>query len=701
MKTLFTSAQVLKAVSITYRQLSYWELKGIVKPTYQKLGCRNFKRYTQQDIDTLKTVKRLLDQGYSLPATDTLKEISKREEAEKALGESKEKYRSLIENIPDVIWTGDNKGNTTFISPNIEEIYGYTPEEMYKAGERLWFGRIHPDDLKRVKEAYGVLFEGGEKFDIEYRIMRKDGEWLWLHDRSVATYEKDGIRYADGIFSDITERKKVKEALAKSEERFRTLTESTSDWIWEIDRKSVYTYASPKVEELLGYKSEEVVGRTPFNLMPPQEAQRVAAEFGAIVESKRPFARLENINQHKDGRLVVLETSGVPVFDAAGNFRGYRGIDRDISERKKAEEKKEKLNHELSERIKELRCLYGLFKFIEKPDISLEKVFQEMVKLLPSGWQYPDITCARIVFKDKEFKTNEFKVSNWRQSANINMHGRKAGFIEVHYLEEKPRSYEGPFLKEERDLIEAIAQRLGRVAERKRTERESALCFEIFRVFRQYKSLKDICERIIFLIREYLNCDAVALRLKEEDDYPYFVNDSFPQEFIESENYLCIHDQKGNCLKDSRGRSILACMCGIIINAEFNLDKPFFTKGGSFWTNSTTALLASTTAEDRGATTRNLCNQYGYESVALIPVKSKRDNIGLIHIVDKRQNFFSSDSVNFLEELGCLIGMITEHEWIEKILLESENECQKFLKDSGRKVAKFIRLSQDKNENLD
>jgi PAS domain S-box-containing protein len=143
----------------------------------------------------------------------------------------------------------------------------------------------------------------------------------------------------------------VEDALRASEERFRTLTESTSDWVWEVDVDGVYTYASPKVKDLLGYEPEAVIGKTPFDLMPPEEAKRIAEEFRAIVDSQRPFARLENTNLHKDGRLVVLDTSGEPFFDADGRLCGYRGIDRDITERKKLDQLKDEfislVSHEL------------------------------------------------------------------------------------------------------------------------------------------------------------------------------------------------------------------------------------------------------------------------------------------------------------------------------------------------------------------
>jgi diguanylate cyclase (GGDEF)-like protein/PAS domain S-box-containing protein len=119
--------------------------------------------------------------------------------------------------------------------------------------------------------------------------------------------------------------------------RFKDLVESSSDWVWEVDTRGTYTYVSPKVKDVLGYVPEEILGRTPFELMPPAEAERVRAIFDGMVASRCPCFGIENTNRHKDGHLVVLETSCVPVFGPAHRLLGYRGMDRDVTERKKAE----------------------------------------------------------------------------------------------------------------------------------------------------------------------------------------------------------------------------------------------------------------------------------------------------------------------------------------------------------------------------
>lgn len=130
------------------------------------------------------------------------------------------------------------------------------------------------------------------------------------------------------------QRKQFEDALKDSETKFRALIETTSDWIWETDQNSVYVYCSPKVTDILGYEPQEVVGKTPFDFMPKNEAAKIAGIFGDLLESCESFNNLENICIHKDGRELLLETSGVPIIDERRKLIGYRGIDRDITDRK-------------------------------------------------------------------------------------------------------------------------------------------------------------------------------------------------------------------------------------------------------------------------------------------------------------------------------------------------------------------------------
>ncbi len=120
----------------------------------------------------------------------------------------------------------------------------------------------------------------------------------------------------------------------------------------------------------------------------------------------------------------------------------------------------------LRERIKELNCLYGVSQLAERHLYSLDDLLHELVNFLPYSWQYPDITCARILFKGKTYTSDGFKVTNWRQSSRIYMYHEAVGECDIFYLEECPPADEGPFLKEERALLDAVAEQIGTIATR-------------------------------------------------------------------------------------------------------------------------------------------------------------------------------------------------------------------------------------------
>jgi len=134
----------------------------------------------------------------------------------------------------------------------------------------------------------------------------------------------------------------------------------------------------------------------------------------------------------------------------------------------------EGLLYDLDERNKELDCLYGLSKLVEKPGISLEEILEGLVEIIPPAWRYPDIICSRATLGKKEAKTENFRQTEWKQSSDIKVHGKKEGTLEVYYLnlEEMPEADKGPFLQEERNLIDAMAERLGSIIERAWAEEE-------------------------------------------------------------------------------------------------------------------------------------------------------------------------------------------------------------------------------------
>ena len=342
----------VEAVNMNIAQAIVPEQAGLAQDSLNRLRRGELPPTSEWEIIAkegrripLEVSERIIFEGGRMVGVQGVaRDISERKRAEAALRKSEQRYRSLVSNIPDVAWTVDADLNFVFISKNIERISGYSVDEAYQHGAALYLSCLHPDDVQKVTEAFHALFAEGKPYDVECRARRKDGQWVWVHDRALATYEKNGLRYADGLLSDITQRKEAEKMLQEREERLRSLIETTHDWVWEVDAHGVYTYSSPKVKDLLGYEPEEILGRTPFDFMPGDEAKRVGTEFAAIFQDRRAFRQLENTSLHKDGRRVVLETSGMPIFDAKGSLQGFRGIDRDITERKRAEAQMEERN---------------------------------------------------------------------------------------------------------------------------------------------------------------------------------------------------------------------------------------------------------------------------------------------------------------------------------------------------------------------
>lgn len=157
-----------------------------------------------------------------------------------------------------------------------------------------------------------------------------------------------------------------------------------------------------------------------------------------------------------------------------GELAGLKGeVKRLRASEKKLKDMKEAMQmktHALGERVKELRCLYAISSLVEKRGSSLDKILGGIVEVIPPAWQYPEITCTRIKVGNQVFVSEDFKETRWRQSSNITVKNKKAGSLDVFYLEKQPDCDEGPFLKEERSLINSLAEHIGEVVERKIAE---------------------------------------------------------------------------------------------------------------------------------------------------------------------------------------------------------------------------------------
>ncbi len=285
-------------------------------------------------------------------------EMEERKQAEEALRASEAKYRKLLEQSPDPIGIVQENRHV-FINAAYANLFGYTMQDVNNGLDlfQLIPETKHDFVIERAKE---WLERKGpkEKYTI-LDLVAKGGERIPC-EISGNIIDFDGRPATQVTIRDITDRKRAEEGLRQSEERFRSLVEITSDWIWEVDQNGVFNYADPKVKDFLGYKPEEVVGK-PYNyFMTEDSKKRLASSFKDQAENPRPVSRRDNIQLHKDGRQIMIETSGLPIFDIDGKLVGWRGLDTDITERKQAEAERERLIGELQKALDNIKTLRGM-----------------------------------------------------------------------------------------------------------------------------------------------------------------------------------------------------------------------------------------------------------------------------------------------------------------------------------------------------
>ena len=274
---------------------------------------------------------------------------------------------------------------------------------------------------------------------------------------------------------DITERK-------QAEEELLCLSKAVSispGGIAISDMEGKITYVNKATLRMYGTDDpKDLLGRSSFELIAPEDREKAFAGMKETME-KGYSSNKEYHVVTKSGNRILAEMSTALIKSETGEAIGFVAAFKDVTERKRME-------RALNERVKELQCLYDIAYIVERPGTTLDELCQEVVNLLPPAWQYPEITCARVTLGDKEFRTDNFKAAEWKQSANINIKGQKEGTVEVYYLEARPKINEGPFLKEERLLIDVVAGRLGKIMEQMQAEAELKSSEERLRILFEF-----------------------------------------------------------------------------------------------------------------------------------------------------------------------------------------------------------------------
>ncbi len=434
-----------------------------------------------------------------------------------------------------------------------------------------------------------------------------------------------------------------------AETRYRMLFEQLGDAVVVADVETgTIVDCNRRAERLFGKSREQLVGIHQTELHPAEQRH----------ETLRKFQHVADSDQLIDTEIVTQDRRVIPINVAASvvELDGRRllvGVFRDVS----AYRVVETALRESTRRAQQYLDLAGVMFVAIKADETVSLANRKACELLE---------CTQEEILGHNWFT-EFLPERLKENVRQVFQQLMAGEIEpVEYFEnpvwtksgqERMVAWHNTVVRDDTGRMLGTLSSGEDITERRRSEEYQRLAVRVLEVLNSPAVRIDAIREIVLSIKTATGYEAVGVRLRQGDDFPYYEANGFPAHFIEAERSLCVRSSTGELVRDERGRPVLACMCGNVISGRTDPSIPFFTQRGSFWTNNTTQLLASTTEEDRQGHTRNRCNGEGYESVALVPLRSEDEIVGLLQLNDRRKNMFTAEVIGFFEGLGASIGV--------------------------------------------
>ena len=369
------------------------------------------------------------------------------------------RFDKLVARGRELVCVTDVDDNLKYVSPSVQRILGFDPERVLDQPDRLV---VHPDDRDRVEQSMDSISraEPGEVHHLQYRLRHADGGWRILDTLVENRLDDPDIRGLVFRSWDVTDRIEREEQI-----RFQaTLLDAVGQAVVATDLDGRIVYWNRAAERIYGWSEEEALGEPVAELTPADMTRAEAKEIMASLQQGESWSGEFEVRR-KDGSPFTALVTNAPILDSEDRQIGIVGVSSDISDLKQVEA-------DLRERVKEQRTLYRATRILHRQDLDLDERLQRFVETLPPGWLYPEITCARLTLEEGgRIETDGFQETPWTLTAEVGGGDESFGTLEVALVEERPTRDEGPFLAEERALLDTLANTVAEALQRDRLNR--------------------------------------------------------------------------------------------------------------------------------------------------------------------------------------------------------------------------------------
>ena len=398
------------------------------------------------------------------------KNIDQEKRAIEQQKQSERRLAEIINAMPGAVLSyqlfPDGTDKLLYISEGAEKIWGISVEAALNDFSKMW-KTVVDQDINGMKQSIEKSARNLSIWNHRFSINNKE-KIRWINAIGTPSKQKDESVIWNTLAFDISDQVKMEQALKDSNERFELASKATNDIIWDWNILTGELYSDLGFEKFFGDKNtgnyihmDEWV-----KFIHPMDKERIISSVQKTIYTCRETIWEDEFRLLSyDGCISYVSGKGYVVYGQDENPLRMVGALQDLTENRK-------LLYDIKERNKELSCLFSISKLINDHRNDIPLILKESVKLLPPTYQYPEVACSRINIHDQIYESANFKISKWKQKAVIKVEDQAAGFIEVYYKQEKPKSDEGPFLKEERNLINTIAKLLGNMLEKKKAEEQ-------------------------------------------------------------------------------------------------------------------------------------------------------------------------------------------------------------------------------------